>query len=102
MEKRWQADKAKTAAAREKAKSEGWGEGWNGGRYYSCTGSLEWLRNFLAEATGTPVSRLAPVCKELVGMSYASWIPFLRCAALVLIASCTSHNVSDADKPMGC
>lgn len=33
-------------------------------------------------------------------MSYASWIPFLRCAALVLIASCASHNVTDSDKPL--
>ena len=72
MEKIRQADKAKTAAARERAKREGWGEGWRGTRFLSCTGALEWLRNFLAEATGTPVSRLAPVMKvgRMIGSGY--------------------------------
>ncbi|CAN0205849.1 unnamed protein product [Ectocarpus sp. 4 AP-2014] len=61
----------------------------------AAASALELLRGVLAEATGTPVSRLAPVGKELVSMCYSSWAPFLRCCALLLVASCSTDNGND-------
>ncbi|CAN0069625.1 unnamed protein product, partial [Scytosiphon promiscuus] len=43
-----------------------------------------------------PVSLLPPPSTtELVSTCYASWVPFLRCSALVLTASCSNNNVDD-------
>ncbi|CAM9192647.1 unnamed protein product [Ascophyllum nodosum] len=68
----------------------------------SVAAALEALRNALAEATETAVSPMAPVGEDLIAICYASWLPFLRCAALVIAAASSSHNSTDANESGGC
>lgn len=39
--------------------------------------------------------------QELVAICYSSWLPFLRCSALVLAAACSSDNATDPDTCVG-